>query len=343
LHFSHASDVQRIFIRTANWIGDAVMSTPAIGAVRRQFPRAEIVVASNPTVTELFRFHPYCDRTLVFDKKGADSGAAGLFLFSRRLRREGFDLAILLQNAVEAAIMARLAGIPYLMGYRSDGRGLLLTHGVPVGPEEKRLHHTDYCLRMLEHFDISAPPVGLKLSCTPEELSWAHSLLGEIPWVAINPGAAYGSAKQWFPERFAAVADALVRDFGIRILLSGGPEEVRIGRDIERAMSSRPLNLIGKTTVRQLMALLASCRLVVTNDSGPMHIAAAFNVPVVAVFGPTDPSVTAPRCERAVVVRHQSDCAPCRLRLCPSDHQCMEGVRPDEVLAAAVDLLRRKQ
>ncbi|MBE0597887.1 MAG: lipopolysaccharide heptosyltransferase II, partial [Desulfuromonadales bacterium] len=270
------SAIERILVRAVNWIGDAVMTTPALGAIRASFPQAEITVAANPLVAELFRVHPYCDRVLVYDKQGKYQGWKGVLRFAGELRRQRFDLAILLQNAIEAALLATLAGIPRRVGYRTDGRGLLLTHGVAVGEAERRLHHTEYYLRMLEQVGIVGGDRRQRLACTPEELAWGRQTLGPGDWLAINPGAAYGSAKRWIPGRFAEVADGLAAEFGLQVVLTGGPGEAEIGRDIEAAMRQPPRNLIGSTSVRQLMALLANCRLMVTNDSGPMHVAAAF-------------------------------------------------------------------
>jgi len=332
-------NVRRILIRSTNWIGDAVMTTPAMGAVRATFPDAEITVVANPMVAELFRFHPDCDDVIVFDKKRKDSGLLGFLSFAAELRRGQYDLAILFQNAVEAALMTFFARIPQRVGYRTDGRGVLLTHGVPVGAAERSLHHTSYYLHMLESIGIKGGEGRLRLACTLEELSWADGLLSGNKWAAINPGAAYGSAKRWYPERFAAVADTIAREFGLRILLTGGPGETEIGADIEKAMSEPCLNMVGKTTVRQMSALLSHCALMVTNDSGPMHVAAAFDVPIVAVFGSTDHTTTSPLNDICRIVRHDFDCAPCLLRQCPTDHRCMNAVTVDDVLAAARDLL----
>lgn len=339
MYYIEPAKIDRILIRQTNWIGDAVMTTPAMGAIRTTFPQAEIVVAANPLVAELFRYHPDCDRVVVFDKRGAHQGLGGLLRFAGEVRRERFDLAILLQNAVEAAVIAVLAGIPRRGGYRTDGRRLLLTHGVPVGEEERRLHHTAYYLRMLEALGIRGGDGSLRLACTAEEKNWARSAMGEGDFVAVNPGAAYGSAKRWIPERFAEVADRLAEEYGLRVVLTGGPGETEIGRDIETAMSSRPLNLIAQTDVRQMMAVLARCRLMVTNDSGPMHVAAAFGVPIVAVFGPTDHTTTSPLAPNCRIIRKEIDCAPCLLRQCPTDHRCMKAISAKDVLAGARQLL----
>jgi len=335
-------NVRKIFIRSTNWIGDAVMTTPAMGAVRAAFPDAEVVVAANPAVAELLTPHPSCDRVMVFDKKKRHRGIGGFLRFCMELRRERFDLAILFQNAIEAAIMAHVAGIPKRVAYGTDLRGFLLTHSVPCGKMERSLHHTLYYRRMLGALGIEIEGGGerLLLSCTKEETERAGERIGEDgTWVAINPGAAYGSAKRWLPERFAAVADGIVRELGAFILLTGGPGEIEIGRDIEAAMQARPLNLIGKTSVRDMMALLSRCRLMVTNDSGPMHVAAAFGIPIVALFGPTDHTTTSPLSPSCRIVRKPVSCAPCLKRRCPTDHQCMEGITVDDVLEAVRSLL----
>ncbi len=331
--------IKRVLIRSTNWLGDAVMTTPAMGVIRRFFPEAEIVLAANPLVAQLFSHHPDCDRVLVYDRGGRHQGLKGFLTFAGALRQERFDLAILLQNAVEAAILAVFAGSPRRAGYRTDGRRLLLSHGVPVGAPENTLHHTDYYLHMLKRLGIAGESQGLRLQCSPEELSWAQRLLGDEAWLAVNPGAAYGSAKRWIPGRFAETADRLAQAHGFRVLLTGGPGEADIGRDIEAAMTVKPLNLIGRTDVRQMMAVVSRCRLMITNDSGPMHIAAAFHVPLVVVFGPTDHTTTSPLSDNSRIVHHIFDCAPCLLRQCPTDHRCMEAITVEDVLTAAEGLL----
>ena len=332
---------RRILVRAVNWIGDAVMTTPAMGRVRGAFPAAEIVVVANPLVAELFAHHPYCDRVIVFDKKRHHAGIVGFLTFCRLLRRERFELAILLQNAIEAAIMAVLALIPYRAGYRTDGRGPLLNMGAPARDSKHGLHHVDYYLSMLDDLELSGEQLQPQLYLEPTEQQWAADLLSGGPWLAINPGAAYGSAKRWIPERFAAVADTLAQEYGLKIVLTGGPAEAEIGADIEKSMKHRPRNLIGQTSVRQMMSVLERCSLMVTNDSGPMHVGAALGVPIVAVFGPTDHTTTSPRTSNCRIVRHDVFCSPCMLRQCPIDHRCMVGVTAEKVIAAARELLEK--
>jgi heptosyltransferase-2 len=316
------------------------MTTPAMGRVRSAFPGASITVAANPTVAQLLRHHPACDRVLVYDKKKKHHGPSGLLRFCAEVRKDRFDLALLFQNAIEAAIMTTVAGIPRRAGYNTDCRGLLLTHSVSGWRAARKLHHTDYYLNMLAGLGLQGGDVRLRLQCTEEELALARTRLSDERWVAINPGATYGSAKRWFPERYAAVADELAREFSARILLVGGPDEQEIAGAVAAGMSTPPLNLAGRTSVRELMALLSWCRLLVTNDSGPMHVAAAFGVPIVAVFGSTDHTTTSPLATSCRIVRRPTDCAPCLKTECPTDHRCMTAVSPADVLEAARTLLR---
>lgn len=332
-------NLRRIMIRSVNWIGDAVMTTPAMAAVRSTWPDAEIAVVANPVVGELLAHHPACDRVIVFDRRHDHKGLTGFLRFCGELREERFDAAILFQNAIEAAIMAFGASVPIRLGYRTDGRRMFLTHG--VSPSISRgLHHTIYYLRLLERFGVKGGDGRLSLACTEDELSRADELTAGSKFAIINPGASYGSAKRWFPERFAAVADAVFEELGLRPVLIGGPSEKQIGAEIERAARTPVLNLIGRTSVRRMMALVSRSSLMITNDSGPMHVGAAFGVPLAALFGPTDPDATSPLSPRARLVRRPVECAPCRRRACPTDHRCMQSITVADVLEAARDALR---
>ncbi|MBN2331872.1 MAG: lipopolysaccharide heptosyltransferase II [Deltaproteobacteria bacterium] len=331
--------IAKIMIRTTNWLGDAVMTTPAMAQIRASFPEAEIVVIANPLVAQLFTCHPDCDRVLIFDKRSKDRGITGFLRFSQQLRREQFDLALLFQNAIEGALMAFLAGIPRRGGYPTDGRMLLINYRSPMTTATKELHHTDYYLQMLAGLGLEGSRPPLRLASTEMELQQAHEILGGGRWIAINPGASYGSAKRWFPERFAAVADQLAEKHQARIVLIGGPGEQQIGHDIAIKMEQPVLNLIGKTSVRDMIAAISCCSLIITNDSGPMHVAAAVGTPIVAIFGPTDHTTTSPLTTDFTLIRKPTPCAPCLLRQCPKDHQCMTAITADEVFAAADAML----
>lgn len=329
----------KIMVRATNWIGDGVMMTPALGVLRQQFPEAEIVIVANPLVAHLFTRHPWCDRVLVLDRRGASRGVVGLIRFAGMLRAERFGLAVLFQKAFEAALLAFLAGIPVRAGFATDARGFLLTHRTPLTPQIKRLHHSRHYLEMLDAFGVRGEDYPLKLELSPDEVARVGAQTGFGEWLVLNPGAAYGSAKRWYPDRFAAVGNRLSSQLGIPVVIVGGPAEVTIGGDIEQQLSVPAVNLVGRTTVREMMAVIGKSRLVISNDSGPMHIAAAFGAPTVAIFGPTDHTTTYPLSRRSVVVHSGAECAPCLKRQCPIDHHCMLNVTVDDVVSAALDLI----
>ena len=344
---------QKILIRMPNWIGDAVLAMPAVSLLRRRFPDAEMVALAIPIIGELLCHHPDFDRILTYDRAGAHAGITGRLRLIRSLRAERFDLAVLFSNAFESALLARLAGIPDLLGYRRDGRGFLLNRGIKV--PKKKLHQRDYYLNLLEEglrVDDKTTPGNLlpMLWLLPEEREDTsrriHEFLNSEPGtrnpellVGLNPGAAYGSSKRWEPARFAEVADRLATSHGVRIVVFGGIGDRETAREIADAMKHQPELMAGALSLRESMALLSRCRLLITNDSGPMHIAAAFGVPVVAVFGPTDPEATGPVGEVHRLVRVGVECAPCRHRTCPIDHRCMVRLTPDSVYDAASGLL----
>lgn len=338
--------MQRILVRAVNWIGDAVITTPAIGAIRQTFPHAEITILANPLVSQLFSPHQWVDRVVTFDRKGKHRGIIGRIRLARELRRYNFDLAIILPNSFDSALVPWLAGIPARFGKRSDGRSLLLTAGYSPEKQATPEHEIRNYIRLLDSFGIKGEQKIPQLFTTPEEDYDARSLLSRHGIkdndfvLGINPGATFGSAKRWYPERFAEVARRLVAECNARPVIFGSPDEFPIATEIAAQLGDNCLNLAGKTSVRQLMALIKRCNFFVTNDSGPMHIAAAFGVPLVAIFGPTDHTGTAPYSDQAIIVRQDTDCAPCKLRECPSDHRCMTAVTADDVAKAALALVK---
>jgi len=335
-----------LLVRATNWLGDAVMTTPALAAVREGFPDARIVLLARPLVAELFRHHPDVDEVMVYELPGRHEGALGRLRLGGELRRRRFDGALLLQNAFDAALIAFLGRIPERAGYPTDGRRILLTLPVPLTPGILERHEVEYYLCLLDGLGIPRPvPAVLKLAVTEKEREAMAERLASLgidrgaPIVAINPGATFGSAKRWFPERFAAVADSLAEEWGARVVVVGSAAEAPLAGEIEAAARRGVANMAGKTTVREMMAFLSLSSFIVANDSGPMHIGAALGVPLVAIFGPTDWRRTSPWTDRARVVRVDVDCSPCRLRTCDRAHECMLGVTPEMVVDAARQLL----
>jgi heptosyltransferase-2 len=261
------------------------------------------------------------------------------------LRLHRFDLAVIFPNSFDSALVPWLARIPDRIGKCSDGRTLLLNGRYEKSIDAAPCHEVDYYLNLLEHFGISGGRTPLCLLTTPEEENRGAALLAENGigpddmLLGINPGASYGSAKRWYPDRFAEVALQLAGTWSAKVIIFGGPGETAIAGDIERHLDGTALNVAGKTTVRELMALIKRCNFFITNDSGPMHIAAAFGVPLAAIFGPTDHTATSPWNSNSVVVRKDVGCSPCKLRECPTDHRCMTAVTVDDVVEASIELM----
>jgi len=334
--------VRRILVRGTNWIGDAVLTTPALMAVRKGFPQARIALLAKPAIAELLHGHPAVDEIVLYRDPGPHAGLGGKLTLARLLRRGRYDLAMLFQNAFEAAALTALAGIPNRYGYATDGRSFLLTHRVPLTPKIRRSHQVHYYLELLRPLGIQVEPEPPTLRTTPDEDAEAIEHLRAFGvdtkkvLIGLNPGSVYGTAKRWLPERFAEVADRVAAEHGGVVLIFGGHGEEELGAALAGRMEAPTVVLSGRTTVRRLMALIKQCRLFITNDTGPMHIATAFGVPTVAIFGPTDPLTTSPFGSGHELVRHPVDCSPCLLRECPIDHRCMQGISVEMVHAAAM-------
>jgi heptosyltransferase-2 len=340
--------IQRILIRGTNWVGDAVMSVPAMREIRRVFSKARISLLVRPWVRDVYSAAEFIDEIIEYDNKGIHGGWVGRRRLVSEIRRSEFDMALLLQNAFEGAFHAWWAGIPVRAGYARDGRSLLLTHAVPIDPEVQKVHQGYYYLGILSGiglFRTRSWQAGYSLSAAigvrdsdceaARDLLRSKGIRENQVIVGMNPGAFYGGAKRWLPDRYAAVADALAIKYGARIVILGSMSERSIGEDIAGLMSHPPLILAGETTLGQLMGLLKQCRVLVTNDSGPMHLAAALDVPQVAIFGSSSDIATGPLSSRAVVVKHPVDCSPCFRRECPIDFRCMMRISKDDVLVEA--------
>lgn len=341
----------RILVRAPNWIGDAVMCEPALRGLRALFPKAEITLLAKPAITELFIAYPGVDRLLVYNDRGVHAGLSGKWTLAGQLRRHRFDLAVLFQNAFEAALLAWLAGIRRRYGYVTDGRALLLTDPVARPDRATLVHQVHYYWDLLKPLGVSGAPAVPSLAVSVDETRAMNVRLAEAGVgqddliVGVNPGSTYGGAKRWLPERYAEAAQrvcGLIAQQGRRVsvVILGAKGEEELGRSVAARLTAPSVVLSGQTNIRELMAATQRCTLLLTNDTGPMHIAAAFGVPVVAVFGPTDWKTTAPYGQEQGIVRQPVDCAPCLLRECPIDHRCMTGVTVDMVFQAAEKLLR---
>jgi heptosyltransferase-2 len=255
--------------------------------------------------------------------------------------RGAFDLGVLFPNSFASAWALYRAGVPERWGYATDGRKLLLTRSARVSARVRGESEVYYYRAMLQGVGLSvtaAPDVSLVARDEWRERA-AALLGGPGAWVGLNPGASFGTAKRWHPVRFAAVADRLAARHDLRPVVLGSAAERPVAEALAAAMRAPVLNLCGRTSLGELMGVLSHLRLLLTNDSGPMHLAAALGTPLVAVFGSTDWRETAPFTDRAAVVRRTVYCSPCKLRECPIDHRCMTRVGIDEVAAAAERML----
>jgi heptosyltransferase-2 len=322
----------RILIRAPNWLGDAVLSLGAVRDVRRNFPTARIEVLARPWVAELYRAVGEIDDVRTSAGFRSDVGAL----------RGRFDLAVLLPNSFGSALLVYLAGIPERWGFATDGRGPLLTRRARVSRALRGRSEVYYYRAMLAGVGlVTSETPETSLVCPPAWAAQGASKLGaDGAWLGLNPGAFFGSAKRWLPERYAYVGDLLARRAGLNVAILGGAAERPLAEAIASQMSAPSRVLSGETTLPELVGTLSRLRLLITNDSGPMHVAAALGTPTLAIFGPTDSRETAPRGPRQRLLREEVHCSPCKLRECPIDHRCMRRVSAQRVFLEAENLLR---
>jgi heptosyltransferase-2 len=324
------AEIRRLLVRAPNWVGDVVLSLPAVRDLRRAFPAARLSVLARPWVADLYGAVPAVDAVVLSRGLRADM----------ELVRGAFDAAVLLPNSFGTAFVAWRACIPERWGFATDGRGPLLTRAPRVPRSTRGRSQVYYYRAMLDGLgiDTKATP-DASLRCPEEWRERGRALLGsDGPWLGLNPGAFFGTAKRWLPERYGAVGDLVSRRTGARVVLVGGRAERALADEIAAGMAAKPRVLTGETTLPELLGVLSCLDGFVTNDSGPMHLAAALGVRQVAVFGSTDWRETAPFTERATVVREPVECSPCMLRECPIDHRCMRGVTVERVAEATREL-----
>lgn len=322
-----------IIVRMPNWIGDAVMATPVLGDLRRAFPQAKITVMCQKQMVSLFSHDQDVDETFTFVRPQCMRQRREII---DRLRAKHFDFGLLLTNSFSSAWWFWRAGIKCRMGFVKDGRRCLLTHQAHLPPTWQSFHQVDIYKSLLAGLGIKKSRTRPRLFCSREERTRARGIFSEYEALAasvigINPAAAYGSAKCWPKERFIEVAKRLCEREGVRVCFFGDAKSAPLVQAICAELPSNVMNLAGKTTLKQLVCLIKQCRVFLTNDSGPMHIAAAVGTPIVALFGSTNDVVTGPYTSKAVVINKRVSCSPCYLRTCPIDFRCMMRIEVDEV------------
>lgn len=340
-------DPQKILIRLPNWLGDVVMATPILKDLRDHFPKAYITAMCQTNVAPLLKEDPYIDEILSFTKQNGwvHGQPHGLV---QALRFGHYDVGILTTNSFSSAWWFWRGQVKKRIGYAGNWRSLLLTEALPFPIEKESQHQVITYKRLLAPLGISLSSTPQQLVVSQEELSASKETLkkyglfvGEHSIVGINPGAAFGTAKCWLPERFVEVTKKLLQHKEIKILYFGDTNGAPLVTDICQNFPDSVVNLAGKTTLRELMAHIANCSVVLSNDSGPMHIAAALKVPLVALFGSTSDVKTGPYQQGTVIHKHVA-CSPCYRRVCPIDFKCMKQIAAEEVYLEILKQLDQK-
>jgi heptosyltransferase II len=336
--------INKILIRATNWIGDAILTLPAIASIRATYPQSYITVLAKPWVADIYRIFAGIDEVIIYENMY--DNALGVFRIAQLLKKKKFDAAILLQNAIEAAIISFTARIPLRAGYDSDGRGILLTHRVSRTKEIRKLHQIDYYLEMVKALGCVSVSKEMHLETKINQVDIQTVLqkylsANKEPIVGIAPGATYGPAKRWFPERFAAVADKIADTYGCSIILLGGKADQQTAEEVSKLAHTGLINLAGKTNLQEAVYLISQCHLFISNDSGLMHIAGALNIPTIAIFGSTNPATTSPAGNQSIIIRKEVSCSPCLKETCPTDFRCMEMISVEDVFTVAQNILRK--
>ena len=343
--------IKRVVVRGTNWVGDAVMTVPALRELRRALPGAHITLVSRPGTAELFIDADFIDEVLVYDRTGLGS----TWTQASEWRRRRFDLALLFQNAFEAAAIAFLARVPRRIGYDADRRGKLLTQAVPLPAWKDERHEIFYYLNLVAELerllhgasDVESlaryqPQFALAVSVDrrrrAKEFLREQGLRPGAPLVLLCPGSINSRAKRWPAERYAAVADHFAKA-GANVALIGSPAELEVSNEVSQYTTNKPIVLTGKTIVAEATAIISIADVLITNDTGPAHIGPAVGTPTLVIFGPTNPLTTRPFAPNAEIIREKPDCAPCMLRDCPIDHRCMTAISPEEVFARATAMM----
>lgn len=341
-----------ILVTTPNWVGDVIMATPSFRCIRENFPNAKISLLLRPYVKGVIDGAPWFDEIIEYDPKSKHKQAGRYLSLVRKLRKEKYDLAFVLPNSFSSALISWLAGVNRRVGYVRDNRSWLLTDAIQRPKEKGRFlpsYMGDYYLRLCTSIGCKVGSRNVELFVSSEDekaidrLFSKHGIANAKPKVLINPGASYGSSKSWTIEGFAETAKLLHKHLDCHVLLATGMEEKDLAKKIEDAAAGDIINLSQDHIGLELLkALVKKCSLLITVDSGPRHLAVAFNKPVVVLMGPTDPRYTQTKQEIGKVIREAVECAPCHLKTCPTDHRCMKRIKPERVAEAAVRLLTKR-
>lgn len=333
----------KILIKMPNWVGDCLIASPSIRYLRKHNPEAEIHLLVRKPLVPLFEYNPHVNQVTGYSFRKGLKGFFDLYAFAKRLQKEQFQKAYIYPRSWKSALLIFLALIPERIGYANQSRGLLLTRQIPRSSKILKHHQADYYLNLVsgEQFVPSGPrKADLVLDPYMEQWAqeWMRKNFGGKKVVGIAPGATFGSAKMWLPQRFEETARRLNEDPDTAVLFLGGPKEAPWINSIAEKIPG-VVSMAGRTRLAELAALMKACSAVLSNDSGPMHVAAAVGAPLVVLFGPTSYENTAPMGPHTLIHKRVV-CSPCLLRHCPIDHKCMKQISVGEVVAAVEKKLK---
>lgn len=334
----------KVLVRTSNWLGDAVMNIPALEALKAKDPSGHLAVLAIPSVAEVFADRPAVDEVIVYDRKGKDRGF-GVVRLAMELHKRRFDEAYVFPNSFRSVLLPWMAQIPRRTGYKSGPRDPFLFPSIQRPRALQGVHEVRHYLHLVgaDKGEVPVPKVyvGESNIARARRLLFAKRVSLNVPLVGLCPGATYGPAKRWFPESFGAVGAHFARDWEACVAVFGVNEERSIADTVMGLVFDRTADFVGATTVGELAAIFDFCAVVVTNDTGTMHLAAAVGAPVVAVFGSTDPVATGPLGPNVKVLRKPISCSPCLKRTCPYGHyDCMRKISVEEVISAVNEVAR---
>lgn len=329
----------KIIVRGTNWIGDAVMTIPAIRKLRGLFPNAEITLHTREWANGIFRSTGFFNEIITTD---------GLFAQAREIRRGRFDLGIVFPNSFASALVMQLGGVKRRFGYASDRRGFLLTDPIAIPEWKNTRHEVHYYLNLIDAVEkgyfgtvTATTDVEPRIEVSNETVAEARTLLpaGGTRTIVIAPGSTNSRAKRWLPENFARLNDRMQSELGAKVILLGSKGDAEVSREVVELSSAKPFDLTGETNIETAAAVLSEADMLISNDMGLAHLAPAVGTKTIVIFGPTNPVTTRPFSENAFIVSANVECAPCMLRDCPIDHRCMTRVTADSVFERAKELL----
>lgn len=329
--------VRRVLIRGVNWVGDTILTLPAVQAIRDLFPQSNISVLSNEDVSDLWRRFPFIDEVITFKrKKGLEHIFEDLKIRNILIKKD-FDLAFILPRSLHSAMQIFLAQIPIRIGYGGIGRSFILTHRLARSKDVLNIHRILYYKKLVEIFGKKVENHSPKIFLSNDDRAIAEKFMREFGIsgdgliIGMNPGATYGLAKCWPPNRFGELGKRLSHRWKVKFIIFGKSNEKQFAQEIMKMIGNNAIDLTGKTSLLQLAALLERCHLLISNDTGTMHLATAVGTPVIAIFGSTDPKTTGPWGNGNIIIKKDISCSPCLKRVCPYDHRCMELIEACEV------------